>query len=66
MDEDLYLRQWRYRIEKMRVFLFNNNGNLIENPNGEYSLKITYPTLFKDINANKEKFLFVARRFYCR
>ena len=62
----IYGRQWRYRIEKMRVYLYDEFDHVIPNPNGEFSIKITYPPTFNDTNSQREVSLFSARHFFCR
>ena len=50
----------------MRVYLYDEFDHVIPNPNGEFSIKITYPPTFNDTNSQREVSLFSARHFFCR
>ena len=66
MDANMYQLQWRYRIEKLRIYFIGKDDHIIPNPTGMFGMKITYPMIFHDIDQAGNDILFSARRFECR
>ena len=70
MANDTYEKQWRFRINVLRVFFLDGYGKLIPNHGsfeaGLFKMEVLYPNYFYDMDKNKVGHLFAAHQFYCR
>ena len=67
MDPKNYALQWRYRINKMGVYLLDKSGMVIPNNSTQnFKMQITYPLIFNDTDSTKTSYTFSARHFICR
>ena len=66
LNGKIILLQWRFRIERLRVYLHDEKGSFIPNPSGMFGIKVTYPMIFHDMDQSRNDILFSARRFECR
>ena len=65
-----FFKRWRYRIEKMQVFLLRNSQSqsMIKNPGSfskGYFFGITYPLIFKDQDSSLKSHTFKSLYFHC-
>ena len=65
-----YGKQWRYRIDKLRVLALDKDGVLIQSPGTGFgegiSLGVTFPSIFNDTDSERQHHTFLAQHFYCR
>ncbi len=65
-----YYKQWRWRIEKIEVFLLDQADQVIPSVDVGLgygiSLGITFPNIFNDTDSTKDVHTFFAQPFYCR
>ena len=70
LDLEQYQMGWRYRIELLRVFFLDSNGEIIPNSNnikdGLFSMEVKYPFMFYETDSNKVPHLFFANQLFCR
>ena len=73
MPQREYMNQWRYRVESIRVFLLDKDGNVIPNRNADengFIVTVTFPMTFIDLEEkvnSREKIphIFKAAHFNC-
>ena len=68
MRDDQYYSRWRYRIEKMRIYLVDASQKVIPNPNtftSGYYFGIRYPLIFKNLDSSLNAHTFKAPHFFC-
>ena len=68
MKEGQYRSRWRYRIEKMRIYLLNASQSVIPNPDSftsGYYFGIRYPLIFKNLDSSLNAHIFKAPHFFC-
>lgn len=61
-----YGENWRCRIERIRIYLYDQFDEIIPNGDGDFSIMITYPMIFNDLDENKNQVVFSAKRHKCR
>ena len=68
MYERKFLKFWRYRITRIRVYPLDEEYNVIKNPNSfqrGYYFGIRLPVLFTDLDSFHHPHTFTAPSFYC-